>query len=583
MTTEKKKQEMKLEIADNLIIDLLTVPYVTQGLRIFIAGISGAGKSYSEMKFLEEAHDARLQFCLFDVHGEGHVLSELSDNVVVASARFGIPVDIDAIGVYIDILESGMSLVLDLKSLYWGQREEFLKFTLQFLRKFMERWSNIMRPILLAVDEAQEITPQMQTKGISDLVKVVSEIVTGGRKSGVNILLASQRPAMISKTAISQSNVRLIGKMEDENDYNAVKPHLKYTVVEKHKNKKTGTLEEVEITKAFTFQEMKKLRSGEFIYSSEGEATKIHVNRRRTNDAGETPTIKTKFTTTQKKSMKEIADRIAAAIEVSKQERERETDLGEQVKNLEKQLKAKDEKIEKLELVEFVAKKIGISKVPGTVEVSPSPRVADIKAEIEHELQKHNSKMQKELEAKDVIIQQLETRNQERTKELEHDIKFKTMFREWLGQTGTNGSVNEDAIVARVMKQVGNGGTIYEVSPLDALTKDWEKKIHTSIVTIIDQLPADAKLVLSYLLVAGPKKKGPICLALWNNDGGGTYKKLNDALKTLTGQKLIVGNQNGYAPRIQKYIEDSMNGIIEDSKHIVEHVIDYVRETGVGQ
>lgn len=554
---------MKMKLASNLEIDLTAQPYDTQGLRVFIAGISGAGKSYAQMKFIEEAHDAGLQFVLLDVHGEGHVLSELSDNVVVASERFGIPVDIEAVDIYVDILESGMSLVIDLKSLYWEARDRFLEFTYLFLRKFMARWSNLMRPVLVAMDEAQEIAPQTQTKGTAELVKVVSEIVTGGRKSGVHILLASQRPAKIDKTPISQANVRLIGQLTATQDWNAIK----------------------EYTKGFSFQDLRGFRSGDFICVTEGTSKKIHINERRTKDAGKTPTVAVQFSTVQRKDMKEIAERIAAAIEASKQGKERETSQAEHVKSLEKRLESRDEKVKeleaKLDMVEFVAEKFGGARVRGKVEV-PSELV-DVKSEFERELKKLSSRMQRELSAKDTEILELRKHISEFTIRSEKFEQFRGLFREVFGNGSGQGNgvtVDEDAIVARVIARVGNGGSIYQVAPLEALKKDWEQRIHASVVQVIDSLTPDALKILSYLIASGQRSKTAICQTLWNADGGSAFKKVSDALSELSGKKVVYSNQRGYGSRIEKVVEEYMNGLLEDPSHITEHIIEHVRQKG---
>ena len=555
---------MKLKIAKELEIDLTKQPYDTQGLRVFIAGISGAGKSYAQMKFLEEAHDAGLQFILLDVHGEGHVLSELSDNVVVASERFGIPVTIEAVDIYVELLESGMSMVIDLKSLYWQARDKFLEFTYSFLRKFMARWANVIRPIILAMDEAQEIAPQSQTKGTADLVKVVSEIITGGRKSGVHSLLASQRPAKIDKSAISQANVRLIGQLTATQDWSAIK----------------------EYAHGFTFKELRGFRSGDFISATEGDAEKIRVLKRRTKDAGETPTIETRFSNVQKRDMKEIADKITKAIQDAKKDQEHERDLLEQNKSLEKKLGTKDEKIKgleaKLDMVEFVAEKFGGSKVQGKVEV-PSEFV-DVKDEFERELSKLRKRMQKELQSKDDVIRKLE-KEVEATAVLPTKIaKFRESFQELLGNPVSSGSagnnIDVDDIVARVVAKVGNGGAVYEVPPLEALKKDWEKNIHENVTRLIDGLDQKAVMILSYLTASGQHTKTAICKTLWNADGGSAFKAMGEALKELTGRKLVFQNSKGYGSRVNKIVDDYLEGLSEDTSHITEHVIEHIRQKG---
>ena len=201
-------KKMKLTIADNLEINLNEPPFNTEGLIAFVCGKTGSGKSYSILKMMEQAYKKGLQFVFLDPHGEGHVLADKDfakgDDIVVVSERYGIPVQIEAVDVYVDIIKSGKSMVLDLSKVFRKEKKSFNEFIEKFLRTFDSEWSDVRTPILLVMDEAHFFAPQIIRKGDSSAVArvdLITDLSTGGRKNGINQIYSTQRPSLISKTS----------------------------------------------------------------------------------------------------------------------------------------------------------------------------------------------------------------------------------------------------------------------------------------------------------------------------------------------------------------------------------------------
>lgn len=512
---------MKLRIARGYAIDLNAPPFDTMGLRAFISGMSGAGKSYTQMKFIEEAFAGKLQFCLLDVHGEGHVLGELGDKVMVVSDRFGIPVVKEAIPIYLEALENGMSVVIDLKPMFYDDEELFFSFLETFLNKFMSLWSKVMTPILLCFDEAQEIMPQSPPKGIRGLYKTVKKIVLGGRKSGVHYLLASQRPALIDKTPISQANVRLFGKIEGQADWDAIKQHVK----------------------PFSFDDMKRLRSGEFILSTEGKSTRIKILSRKTTDAGATPTFKPKFTAVQKVKMEDISKRIQELIAKAQEEAEKAEQEGTLLKRLERQLASSKQREQELKAqlstIELIAEKIG-GNTSSSKTVDATEVYAEVRAEFNKELGELRKRHKRLIDQKEKELADIQTKLANLDRNLEQVVTLRESLRDFIGTQGTQGvsAIPNDIVqrvTAEVLKKIPVGGsTTYQVAPQKAIRKDWQKKALEEIMQAIDELnPKQIKIVTYLLATEEPYSRTSLAIRLFGTRKGGVYSEFKRNIDAL--------------------------------------------------
>ena len=91
------------------------------------------------------------------------------------------------------------------------------KLVAEFSSKLYEIENQQREPYLLIVEEADKFVPQNK-----DSLKEIEEISKRGRKRGLGLLVATQRPSLVNKNVLSQCGNQLIGKLTTENDLKAV-------------------------------------------------------------------------------------------------------------------------------------------------------------------------------------------------------------------------------------------------------------------------------------------------------------------------------------------------------------------------
>ena len=85
-------------------------------------------------------------------------------------------------------------------------------------------------PILLVYEEAHKYVPNSDLAKYRSSKHSIERIAKEGRKYGVSLLLASQRPSEISETIFSQCNNFLAMRLTNPNDQNYVKRLLPDTL-----------------------------------------------------------------------------------------------------------------------------------------------------------------------------------------------------------------------------------------------------------------------------------------------------------------------------------------------------------------
>ena len=78
--------------------------------------------------------------------------------------------------------------------------------------------SKLRQPYLLIVEEIDKFAPQS-----GEMIKEIDEVGRRGRKRGLGLLIATQRPALVNKNILSQCGNQVIGKLTINNDLDAVK------------------------------------------------------------------------------------------------------------------------------------------------------------------------------------------------------------------------------------------------------------------------------------------------------------------------------------------------------------------------
>ncbi|MDK2915719.1 MAG: hypothetical protein PWR25_276 [Euryarchaeota archaeon] len=181
--------------------------------RTCIIAQSGAGKSWSIAVICEQLLQARVGFCLIDTEGE---YSSLRDRFHLLWIGSGDDCDVDIERANIrDLMQNAIcsrtAVIYDVSETDMQAKVSLLADVLYDLE------SGLKKPFLLIVEEADKFIPQS-----GDSIKKIEEISRRGRKRGLGLLVATQRPSLVTKNVLSQCNNQIIGKLSIENDLKAV-------------------------------------------------------------------------------------------------------------------------------------------------------------------------------------------------------------------------------------------------------------------------------------------------------------------------------------------------------------------------
>lgn len=217
---------MRLRLTNAVIIDLDRPEVREDGLRIWVSGESGAGKSTANCLIAQQMLEQGGQVVVFDSHGEYEHLWEVAPGRIHRIGYGQDPITEDSVEWCLDVVRQGKSLLLDLS--HWTDLapEKLDVFVLAFLSALYELRRREPKRTFLLLEEAQVYCPQQQSTGQYQNVKKFLSIVTGGRKFGINFLLSSQRPSLVDVTALSGCNVRIFLRVSESPDYKRIRVYL---------------------------------------------------------------------------------------------------------------------------------------------------------------------------------------------------------------------------------------------------------------------------------------------------------------------------------------------------------------------
>lgn len=260
---------MELRVSDDLAID--TDRFKDEGIRMAILARSGGGKSNLTALLLEQLISHGIQVCIIEPIKEYYTLKTMFNNIVWISDEGDIPIYGEAYSIYSKLLEDGANIILSVGDL----EDEFQEkaFTASFLQSLYQRWKRVRRPLFLAIEEAEGFAPQLWAKEDRPCLAAISKLAKRGRKLGINMILATQRPAEIHKAVLSQANIIFLGGFKAARDLEAIKSYAKLLHLPINVN------------------EISQFEAGEFYAIMLGEARKIKALLRRTPHGGETPLI----------------------------------------------------------------------------------------------------------------------------------------------------------------------------------------------------------------------------------------------------------------------------------------------------
>jgi hypothetical protein len=289
------KKDPIIYLSDIHSLDLSHERWKSQGLRGYIAGISGSGKTNLVAVICEELYRIGVPFLIVDPMNDYRSLKELGAGVCVVSARSGdvelsYPKD-EWIKATIALRSQGYSVVVDLHSLRASsdKRVAYSALTVALLDHQIEH----RRPMFYVIEEAHVFCPQKRQQDVTAL-ELTAEVARQGRRSGLFSILASQRPRDLEADVASQCNLHFCGALEFMLDYEAVRYLLQ--VPEKGNGRSNGHRPPprgvgLPVTKTPELYDLMKLAVGEFYVRVGARLNLVQVRKRRTTHIGATPEI----------------------------------------------------------------------------------------------------------------------------------------------------------------------------------------------------------------------------------------------------------------------------------------------------
>ncbi len=253
--------------------------------RTFICSMTRYGKSYCIRKIAEESF-GKIGIIIIDPEGEYTSLREKFPFLIIGK---DIPLNPDTAEFIAEtVLKENLSIIIDSSTADTIDEQEFVK---RFIDRFMDLELIKKKSYLFMIEEADEFAPE---KGVykSGSLRSVINLAKKGAKRGLGLILASQRPAMISKFVLSQCANQIIGHTEWSGDRKVLQQYLR--------------IESEVINK------IAELKAGEFYFKGNfiQEPQILKINPVETTHLGGTPTLSPPTT----KELKNIISKLSISL-----------------------------------------------------------------------------------------------------------------------------------------------------------------------------------------------------------------------------------------------------------------------------
>ena len=226
-----------------------------------VIGQSGSGKSFLIGKISEELCRLGMPVCIIDTEGEYASLKKKFEVILVGEENADIKFPTDYSELFGLSIEKGIPVIIDLSDVIEKSDEAYAALSALYSVEEEKR-----KPYLVIIEEADKFAPQIMHKGMN----IIEEISVRGRKRGLGLFVATQRPATISKNVLAQCSYGFIGKLTISNDLNAIS-----ILLEGKKN----------------FEDVVKLSTGEFLPFGLDAKNKFMVAMRDAPLMGSTPKV----------------------------------------------------------------------------------------------------------------------------------------------------------------------------------------------------------------------------------------------------------------------------------------------------
>lgn len=172
------------------------------GEHVAVLGMTGMGKSNLVSTLCEELAPY-VTMSIIDLESEYHSLRDLYPFLVVGRGDHvdrEIGVD-DAEALAEEALTTSQSVIIDLFEFSKAVRHEFVQ---RYMDRLFELEGKLRRPHIVVVEEASEYFHQRRKSPVSESAE---RLATRGRKRGIGLILASQRPASVDKNVLNMCKI----------------------------------------------------------------------------------------------------------------------------------------------------------------------------------------------------------------------------------------------------------------------------------------------------------------------------------------------------------------------------------------
>lgn len=270
-------------MADLRVSDSLSLPLDLVVQKSALLARSGAGKTNTAVVIAEELLVAGQQVVILDPPGAWWGLRSSADGaaagfpiVVLGGIHGDLPLEATAGALIADlVVDQGISAVLDLSEFTWG---EMAKFVPAFCQRLYHRKNRVRDPMLLIVEEADELAPQRPEANQTLMLAAVERIAKRGRMRGIGLLAITQRSAALNKHVLSQIEVLIALQTTDPRDIKAIDEWVERTGDQERRRQLLAEIAQLPVGTAF-------LWSPAWLRTFQ----KVSFRRRRTFDSSATP------------------------------------------------------------------------------------------------------------------------------------------------------------------------------------------------------------------------------------------------------------------------------------------------------
>ncbi len=216
---------------------------------VLLTANSGGGKSWALRRMIEQSF-GRVPQIIIDPEGEFSTLRQKFDLVLVGKGG-DTPADLRSAQLLAHrLLELGASAVIDLFEMSKAQRPLWVA---AFVQALVDAPKKLWRDLLLYVDEAHELAPEMghgvhESVGEKTCRHALIDFAAKGRKRGYGVVAATQRLGKLSKDFAAELKNVLIGQ----------------TFIDIDRERAAGSLGIAKANKAQFFVDVKTLEPGAF-------------------------------------------------------------------------------------------------------------------------------------------------------------------------------------------------------------------------------------------------------------------------------------------------------------------------------